>query len=162
MIYFAKYIHLLSLVVWLGAMTFFSFIGAPAIFKTLDRSTAGDVVAVIFPKYYAIGYVCSILAILTLAFIVSKTGITSASKAGLITLVVMFILTLGSGLVVAPKVKNIKEQIRQTTDTAKSEALNTEFKKLHGISMALNGVTWIVGLVLLYFTVGYMSPATLE
>ena len=36
-----NFIHILSLVCWIGAIVFFSFFTAPAVFKTLDRPTAG-------------------------------------------------------------------------------------------------------------------------
>ena len=45
---FIKFLHLLSLSIWVGAMVFFSFVAAPAIFKTLPRETSGDVVGKIF------------------------------------------------------------------------------------------------------------------
>ena len=45
-----NFIYLLSVVCWLGSIIFFSFIGAPGIFKTLEREKAGEVAGVIFPK----------------------------------------------------------------------------------------------------------------
>ena len=59
----AKFFHLMSLVVWIGSIIFFSFFGAPSIFKVLDRGLAGDVVGSIFPKYWMIGYICSPIAL---------------------------------------------------------------------------------------------------
>ena len=49
-----NYIYLLSLVCWLGSVIFFSFVAAPGIFKTLEREKAGEVIGVIFPRYYFI------------------------------------------------------------------------------------------------------------
>jgi len=40
----ARFLHLFSLVVWQGSIIFFSFFTAPAIFKSLPREEAGDVV----------------------------------------------------------------------------------------------------------------------
>ena len=46
MINIIRFIHLMSLIVWLGGMVFFSFIVAPSIFQALPTETAGDVVGV--------------------------------------------------------------------------------------------------------------------
>ena len=49
------FIYILSLVFWVGSIVFFSFLTAPVIFKLLDREKAGEVVGVIFPRYYFLG-----------------------------------------------------------------------------------------------------------
>jgi len=156
MISAVKYLHLLSLIVWIGSMIFFSFIGAPAIFKTLDRHTAGDVVGVIFPKYYLVGYSCSLLALATLAYLGSRTGFTPPVKGGIVVLALMTGAVFYSGMVTAPKVNEVKYQIRAETDEAKAAALRKSFGKLHGISMIQNVVTLVLGLALIYFTTRYL------
>ncbi len=40
---------------WLGIMGFFSFVAAPVLFRTLERSAAGDAAAAVLPGYYAVG-----------------------------------------------------------------------------------------------------------
>ena len=52
---FIHFVYILSLVGWVGSIVFFSFFTAPVIFKLLDREKAGEVVAVIFPRYYFFG-----------------------------------------------------------------------------------------------------------
>ena len=66
MVTLIHFIHLLSFVMWMGSIIFFTFFAAPAIFRLLDRKQAGEVVGAIFPKYYGIGYICSVLAAATL------------------------------------------------------------------------------------------------
>ena len=51
-----------SLGVWLGAMTFFSFVAAPRVFAVLDEA-AGTVVNDIFPRYYLTGVGLGLLAL---------------------------------------------------------------------------------------------------
>ena len=53
---FIHFVYILSLVGWVGSIVFFSFFTAPVIFKLLDREKAGEVVGVIFPRYYFLGY----------------------------------------------------------------------------------------------------------
>lgn len=152
-----KYAHMLTLVIWIGSIIFFSFIGAPSIFKTLDRQTAGDVVGAIFPKYFLIWQVCAVLGVLTLFYIGVKTGFSSSVKAGLLTLVLMGGVTAYSSLVNAPQARDVKYQMRTETDDAAKEALRKKFGRLHGISMALNILTLVMGLVLLWFAVLYIQ-----
>jgi uncharacterized membrane protein len=49
-----KFLYLAALVVWLGEVVFFSFVAAPAAFRTLPTPEAGRVVGAIFPLYYAL------------------------------------------------------------------------------------------------------------
>jgi len=63
MVIFLNYVYIISLVFWVGGIFFFSAIAAPSIFKTLDKSIAGNLVTSIFPKYYFLGYVCGTLAL---------------------------------------------------------------------------------------------------
>ena len=61
-----KYIHLFAITTWLGGMIFFSYVAAPAAFKVLERQTAGDFVGVVFPKYFIMGYVASVVLVVKL------------------------------------------------------------------------------------------------
>lgn len=156
MLALARYAHLLSVAVWIGSIVFFSFIGAPAIFKAVDRKTAGDIVGVIFPKYYALGYVCALASLASLVFIGAKTGFTHSLKYGMAALAVMGALTLVSGAVIAPKARDVKQMIRAETDEAKIAELRGRFGRIHAVSATLNLLTLAAGLVLLWFAVQYM------
>lgn len=152
-----KYIHLLALVIWIGSIIFFSFIGAPGIFGSLDRKTAGDVVGVIFPKYYLLGHICAVVSLGSLALLGGRFGFIFSVKAGIGILAVMAAISFYSGFVTAPKVKVVKYQMRAETDESKVAVLKKQFGKLHGISMMQNMSVLLLGLILLYFTIGYMG-----
>jgi len=145
-----RFFHLLSLVVWLGGMIFFSFIAAPSIFKVLPRETAGDVVGDIFPKYWVMGYVCGITAIIT-AILLSVQG-KAYPWTMIILLFVMSGLTFYSGLVVGLKARDVKAQIRTIEDPSQKEALRLQFKALHKRSTIMNGLILILGLIVIFFT----------
>ncbi|HEB71511.1 MAG TPA: DUF4149 domain-containing protein, partial [Nitrospirae bacterium] len=145
MIMVFKYIHLLALVIWIGSVVFFSFIGAPSIFQTVDKKTAGDVVGAIFPKYYLLGYICSLVSLATLGYLGYKAGYAQPVKTGLAILAIMGGITFYSGLVIGPKVHSVKYQIRGETDEAKLAPLRKQFGKLHGISMVLNLTVLLLG-----------------
>src|SRR5262245_45386450 len=48
---------------WLGIMAFFSFEVAPVVFRTIDRTIAGQAVAAVIPRYYGWGLALSAIAL---------------------------------------------------------------------------------------------------
>jgi uncharacterized membrane protein len=144
---FVNFIHLLSLVCWIGAVVFFSFFTAPAVFKTLDRPSAGNLISVIFPRYYFLGYVCSGLLLVTYLW---GAPVISAWKAGLI--LVILVATFIAGTVVQPKARNLKLKIKSTASEEDRQSFETQFKRLHSVSVQLNTTVLVAGLVLLWLT----------
>jgi hypothetical protein len=137
-------INLLSLVCWLGSIIFFSFFVAPVVFKTLDREKAGEIVGIIFPHYYKLGYVCG--ALILLSFLMTgEVGLKWCAWG---------IMVLGSGfagLVINPKAKKIKEQLKSLPEDEKL-TLEAKFKTLHSLSVKLNALVLFSGLWLLALT----------
>ena len=147
------FIHLMSLVVWIGSMIFFSFFGAPSIFKVLGRELAGDVVGDIFPKYWLIGYVCSTTALGSLMYLwrYGKSGFT----ARIILLAVMMGSTFYTGLYIGSNAAEIKAQMRTTEDVEKKKELRHRFSKIHRRSMVMNVIILILGVVTVFMTAYY-------
>lgn len=144
-----NFIYLLSLVCWLGSIIFFSFFVAPVVFKNLEREKAGEIVGIIFPRYYKLGYVCG--ALILLCFLVNGgVGLKWCAWG---------IMVLGSGLaglVINPKAKNIKGQLRSLPENEKS-SLEAKFKTLHSLSVKLNALVLFSGLWLLWLTASKFS-----
>jgi len=145
----------LSIVVWIGTISFFSFAAAPSIFKLLPRETAGDVIGDIFPKYWLIGYCASTAAFVTLVAITLSGGTFPAAR--IVILAVMTILTFYSGLVVGKRARGVKAEIRGTEDEAKKGALRKRFKRLHAESSVLNMAVLVLGIVLIFLVSCEMS-----
>ncbi len=139
--------HLLSLVCWLGAVVFFSFFTAPAVFKTLDRPTAGNLIGVIFPRYYFLGYVCSGLLLITYLL---GTPVTSVWQMGLILTIIL--ATFTAGMIVQPKARNLKAKIKSTASEEDRQSFEMQFKRWHSFSVQLNTIVLLAGLVLLWLT----------
>ena len=148
-----NFIYLLSLVCWLGSVIFFSFVAAPAIFKTLEREQAGEVIGVIFPRYYVIGYVCGVLALATL---LAGSAEIPVVQSGL--LLGMIICTFFAGMVIGPRARDLKARIKAEPENG--EALRLRFKSLHGWSVRLNAAVLLMGLVLLWGTAGILNLAS--
>ena len=144
-----NFIYLLSLVCWIGSIIFFSFFVAPVVFRTLEREKAGELVGIIFPRYYMIGYVCGVLVLMT--FLLTKpVGLVWCAWG------IMIIGTTCAGLIVNPKAKTLKEQLKDFPE-AKKSVLDARFKTLHSLSVKLNAAVLFAGLWLLWISAEKIS-----
>ena len=144
---FIHFVYILSLVGWVGSIIFFSFFTAPVIFKLLDREKAGEVVGVIFPKYYFLGYICAVISLSSLLF---STQEFFGPKQ-----ILLFIMITGwfyAGLVVSPKSRNLKVLRGSASSLEEKELLEAKFKKVHSLAVKLNGIVLLAGLGLLWFS----------
>ena len=153
LVHLTHFIYILGLVCWIGSIIFFSFFAAPIIFKLLDREKAGEVVGVIFPRYYLLGYVC---AVLILPSLLIRTENLLGTKQ--IFLFIMIVGWLYAGLFVSPKARDLKAKIRFANSTETQEPLEAQFKKMHSLAVKLNGVVLLAGLGLLWFSTAGFQP----
>ena len=144
-----NFIYLLSLVCWIGSIIFFSFFVAPVVFKILEREKAGEVVGIIFPRYYMIGFVSGVLVLMAL-LLNGPAGLKWCAWG------IMIVGTAYAGLVVNPKAKTLKEQLKDYPEAEKS-TLEVRFKTLHSLSVKLNGAVLFAGLWLLWLSVAKIS-----
>ncbi|MDD5434167.1 MAG: DUF4149 domain-containing protein [Nitrospira sp.] len=147
-----RFLHLLSLVTWIGGMIFLVTIGAPSIFKVLPRETAGDVFGDIFPRYWIMGYICSITALATITIISINEQVYPWERIGLLAF--MTVLTFFLGLVLAARTRKIRLQIRAEGDTPQRGIMTKKFRKIHNISVSLNVIILIAGIAVLFLSVG--------
>jgi len=149
------FVYLLCIVSWLGGMLFFTVFTGPALFNTLPRAEAGKVVSVIFPRYYLLGYVAGIIGvILALYFAIVHTPRLWWALAA-IALLLALALTFYAGIVVRPKVEAMRTVI---ADQNPEPARETEFQRLHRLSVALNGAAMVLDLLALLSTAAALTP----
>ncbi|MBI4715961.1 MAG: DUF4149 domain-containing protein, partial [Nitrospirae bacterium] len=127
-----------------GSLVFFSFVGAPAIFKSLPREQAGDLAGVIFPRYYLLGLICGLIALGSL--IASSLMTRHWQTVGIVLLVVMVSATLYAGYGVAGKAREVKAEIRAAVDGPAKQALQQRFGALHRESVILNSIVLFLGI----------------
>jgi len=130
-------------------VVFFTLFATPAIFKSLPRDTAGDVVGVFFPKYWAVGYAVAFLSLATL-LAVTYLGRSALPAARLALIVFMTALTLYSGLVVSARAREVKGLVRSSADGAAKEALQKEFRSLHAKSAVMNLAVLLSGVAVIF------------
>ena len=117
---------------WVGSIIFFSAIIAPTVFKALDEKNAGIFLRAFFPKYYIFGII--------LGFIALILGIKAMSLILVSMVIAMILLSIISRLMIP------------VINAARDMGVEGEsrFKKLHTLSVFLNILTLIIGLIFIY------------
>lgn len=118
--------------IWVGSIIFFSAIIAPTVFKALDEKNAGIFLRAFFPKYYIFGII--------LGFIALILGIKAMSLILVSMVLAMILLSIISRLMIP------------VINAARDMGVEGEsrFKKLHTLSVFLNILTLIIGLIFIY------------
>lgn len=144
-----RFILLISMVVWIGMLIFFTFFVAPSIFKVLPRELASDLVGDLFPKYWMIGYAAGVLSLLSLIAISLIEKAFPAARISLVAL--MTAMTFYSGLIVGEKARMMSAEIRNIQDPVKKEEMRARFKKIHAESAAINLAVMASGITVIFF-----------
>lgn len=140
----AKAVFWLALAVWLGEIVFFSFVVAPSVFRALPQDVAGQVVGVIFPRYYALGAVAGAIAMIAALALRAGTSATRPWSAAVLMLVLMLLATLYAGRVLQPRAQALRPQLREAVV---DPAVRAEFDRLHRLAVQLNGGVLLLGIV---------------
>lgn len=149
-----RFLYLSSLFVWIGGITFFSFIVTPTLFKQIPKEMVTKVLEALFPKYYFMGYFCGAVALLThLVGGFQIAGGFSWYVLKLAVLIGMVVLTYYAGLVVYPEVHRLKTEVLAQEGAEANPQLKADFDKMHRVSVLLNLAVLILGLVLIFFLV---------
>jgi uncharacterized membrane protein len=116
--------------IWSGTIIFFSAVVAPTVFKSLDEREAGVFLRAFFPKYYIFGIVLGVISIIYLLFSPVHSHL-------LYSILAMTVLTI-LGRMSIPI-------INKARDTNNEQA----FKRYHLISVMMNVLTLIIGIIIL-------------
>lgn len=147
---------LLSLVVWVGGIVFFSFVLAPALFSTLGgvengRHLAGSVVSRSLGTLHMTGITCGLI-FTTCLFLYSNAvnGSMKAAATRSILIFAMLALTIFSQFAIAPRMAALRNQMGVIDTIALTDARRVEFNQWHRWSTFAEGGVLISGLVLLF------------
>ena len=151
-----KWLYVLTLAVWIGSIVFFSFAVAPTVFKTLKPEDAAALIRRIFSKYYLIGIVCSAVGIVSVGLLLADRSF------GKWPAILTLLLLAGMGGTdlwlrqgVMPHMNHLRDQRAAVESSGKQpdEELEREWKGLHRLSVQMNGVVLLCGLVLVFLIV---------
>lgn len=156
MLALVKWLYLMALIIWLGEVIFFSFVGAPSLFTTFPTPEAGKAVGAIFPTYYRIGYVCGVVLLLGALVLAGSAMARGWWMMNALVAAVMLAVILYAGLVIQPRAAALRPQIHETT--APAPAVKEEFDRLHHLAVMLNGVVLVCGLAVSALTASAIRP----
>ena len=154
-----RYLMLLSLIVWLGGLIFFSFVVAPTVFSVLPtRHLAGLVVSRSLTALHWIGIVSGIV-FLTTSMLYSRlhAGSTQPLAPRHILLYIMLGLSLISQFVISPRMATLRASMPDTNSVAIPDPVRVQFNALHAWSTRLEGGVLHLGLVVVYLTAQQLS-----
>ena len=132
-------VHLIVILVsfWVGSIIFFSAIIAPTIFKSVDEKNAGYFLRAFFPKYYYFGVIMGLFSVLILIL----NDLIGAMNYQLILMLVSMIILSIISLKLIPLINNARDM---------GEEGKTTFDRLHLVSVVINVITLLIGLLFLY------------
>ena len=140
-----RFLMLLSLVVWLGGIVFFSVVEAPTIFQLVpDRVLGGAIIEASLTKLHYIGITCG-LSFLIISLRMNYVEIGAARFFQLSNMLVlgMLALTLTSQLVLLPEVASLRSSPLTPANIA-------QFQRFHSWAVALEAGTLLMGLAALW------------
>ena len=145
---------LLSLVVWVGGIIFFSFAVAPTVFSVLPaRHLAGLVVTRSLAVLHWMGIVSGVVFVVT-AMINARltTGSVHPLSSRLLLVYLMLMLTIISQFAISPRMHALRNSMGEFDAVPSDDPARVRFNALHGWSTRLEGGVLIVGLVVIYLT----------
>jgi hypothetical protein len=154
-----RYLMLLSLIVWLGGLIFFSFVLAPTVFSVLPtRHLAGSVVSRSLTALHWIGIVSGIAFLIT-SMLYSHLHAGSAQPLAprYILLYLMLGLTLISQFGITPRMATLRASMPETDSIVATDPVRVQFNALHAWSTRLEGGVLLLGLVVVYLIAQQLS-----
>ena len=124
-----------------GAMIFFSFLVAPITFIKLEAKSAGQLIRSIFPHYYLIIIIFSLIAAVLL---------TLANHTSAILMLFIALTGLFSRQSLIPKINNYRD-----AEIAGDTNAKLKFDRLHRLSVGINGgqiIVLIISIMNIYQT----------
>jgi uncharacterized membrane protein len=143
LIRFFDTVFLIALSSWIGAVTFFSFVVAPLIFRTLSPDQAARFVRMIFPRYYAWVALCASVALPSIVCAALLVPALRGPQIGIMCgfALISALLMLYCGNVLTPLINQARDQGAES---------RPRFEKLHKRSVVINLVVLLSGLALAF------------
>jgi hypothetical protein len=168
-----KMIHVLSLGLWAGGMTFFMFFTALPLIGQLPENVkqpghwlnsthggdgirlAGESLEIVFARYFPYQVICGLIALGTSLVWFNTEGWVHKLRIGILVAAVG--LAVVNWLYLAPTVSQARTE-RYSTDPKVKEQAEATFKKMHGYSLTTDIVTLLLAGAGLAMTVWLPMP----
>ncbi len=150
-----RFLMMLSLVVWVGAIVFFGAVLAPTVFRVLpSREMAGSVVAPSLARLHWIGIISGIVfAATSLAYSRLSVGAAQPLAPRHLLVFAMIVLTLMSQFGISSRMNALRTQMGVIDQVPREDVRRIEFDSLHRWSTRTEMAVLAMGLVVLYLSV---------
>ena len=154
-----KFVRVLALGGWLGAIVYFAAVVTAGGFAVLaSPDEAGVLVGFTLGGLHRMGLVLAAL------FVIASVAAAKSLKAWIdpatLGVIVMALLTMASQYQVMPRMAALRSQMVSVAKTPLNDPRRTEFDRLHSLTVDLEGAVLVIGLIALFLRVRQdQSPA---
>jgi len=156
-----RFLGLLSLVVWVGGITFFAFVLAPTVFYAgvlPSRQLAGAVISRSLGILHGMALVCGLVYVVSSIVDSQVTaGFAGVWSARNVLVYGMIVLTLISMFVVSTRMLTLRNEMVFIDNVPHDDPRRVEFNRLHAWSTRLESAVLLLGLVVVYLTARRLS-----
>ena len=151
-----RFLLLLSLVVWVGGIVFFTFVVAPTVFHPgilPSRQLAGAVVSRSLGILHWMGLTCGLVFLVT-SVIESQimNGVPALLSGRNVLVCCMILLTLISMFAISTRMLELRNQMVFIDNVPHDDARRVEFNRLHIWSTRLESAVLLFGLAVIFLT----------
>jgi len=136
-------LFLMAMGIWLGSVVFFTGFTAPVIFERLPRDQAADLIGVMFPRYYNLGYCCGFLMLVSGAYAIYHESSLHTWTTWVIALIATGV-SLYAGRVIMPRVRGLRLTAQSSVGTPEHQANRSLYSRAHQLSVTLNALVLVL------------------
>ena len=150
---FLRFLMLLALAVWLGALIFFPFVAATAFSALPTAHMAGLVVRGSLLHLHTIAFVCgAVFLVCSLLYNRVLLGRLKLLALSHLLIIAMLALTTISQFRIIPQMESLRVAAGEINQLAINDPTRAQFNSLHVWSTRIEGAVLVLGIILLYLT----------
>lgn len=147
-----RFVRVLALGAWMGAIVYFAAVVTQGAFAVLpSRDQAGLLVGFTLGGLHLVGVIAA--AIFVAASVALTKSLRALVEPAVLGVLLMAVLTIASQDYVIPKMAVLRSQMGSVDATPPNDPLRAEFDKLHRISVDIEGGVLVLGLAALFLAV---------
>jgi hypothetical protein len=143
-----RFLQFLALGTWVGSIIYFVAVVTRGAVAVLTRDEAGLLVGFTISGLHQVGEVAAIIFLV--AAIALEPSLKSFLRPAALGVLIMLLLTIFSQHVVIPRMDSLRHQMISVEATPASDARRAEFDRLHSVSVDVEGVVLLIGLVVMF------------
>jgi hypothetical protein len=145
-------VRVLALGAWIGAILFFAVVVTRGAFDVVgNRDEAGLLVGFTLSGLHMMGLIAAVVFVA--ASLALRRSLRGFVEPAVICVILMTVLTVASQGYVMPRMAMLRNKMGSVDATPANNPLRTEFDRLHGASVDLEGSVLLIGLGALFMTV---------